>query len=53
MPRLQILHHKSYHPYNEKNKQKVREDEAKAAAEELAREQKRIDVVSILHFSSL
>ncbi|WWD09455.1 hypothetical protein V865_007579 [Kwoniella europaea PYCC6329] len=44
MPRLQILHHKSYHPYLEKNKQRVREDEARAAAEELAKEQKEIDV---------
>ncbi|WWD17854.1 hypothetical protein CI109_102298 [Kwoniella shandongensis] len=43
MPRLQILQHKSYHPYLEKNKQRVREDEARAAAEELAREQKRVD----------
>ncbi|WVW82349.1 hypothetical protein I302_104356 [Kwoniella bestiolae CBS 10118] len=43
MPRLQILHHKSYHPYLEKNKQRVREDEARAAAEELAKEQKSID----------
>ncbi|WRT64180.1 uncharacterized protein IL334_001109 [Kwoniella shivajii] len=43
MPRLQILHHKSYHPYLEKNKQRVREDEARAHAEELAEEQKEID----------
>ncbi|RXK36135.1 hypothetical protein M231_06626 [Tremella mesenterica] len=43
MPRLQILQHKSYHPYLEKNKQRVREDEAKAAAAELEQEQKRID----------
>jgi len=35
--------HKSYHPYLEKNKQRVREDEAKAAAEEEARERERID----------
>ncbi|RSH84162.1 uncharacterized protein EHS24_005667 [Apiotrichum porosum] len=45
MPRLQLLPHKSYHPYNEKNKQRVREDEAKARAEELEREQKAIDAV--------
>ncbi|WVF70495.1 hypothetical protein IAT40_005285 [Kwoniella sp. CBS 6097] len=43
MPRLQILHHKSYHPYLEKNKQRVREDEARAQAEELAKEQKQLD----------
>jgi hypothetical protein len=43
MPRLQILQHKSYHPYLEKNKQRVREDEARAAAEEAALEQSRID----------
>ncbi|OCF30379.1 hypothetical protein I316_07986 [Kwoniella heveanensis BCC8398] len=43
MPRLQILHHKSYHPYLEKNKQRVREDEARARAEELAKEQKQLD----------
>ncbi|KAK4683808.1 hypothetical protein P7C73_g6411, partial [Tremellales sp. Uapishka_1] len=43
MPRLQILQHKSYHPYLESNKQKVREDEAKARAEEAQQEQKRID----------
>ncbi|ORX36014.1 hypothetical protein BD324DRAFT_629861 [Kockovaella imperatae] len=43
MPRLQILQHKSYHPYLEKNKQRVREDEARAAAEELANEQRRVD----------
>ncbi|KAK8865955.1 hypothetical protein IAR55_001104 [Kwoniella newhampshirensis] len=43
MPRLQILQHKSYHPYLEKNKQRVREDEARARAEELAEEQKRVD----------
>ncbi|GFZ43570.1 hypothetical protein JCM24511_01290 [Saitozyma sp. JCM 24511] len=46
MPRLQILQHKSYHPYLEKNKQRVREDEARAAAEELQREQKRVDAES-------
>ncbi|WVN85401.1 uncharacterized protein L203_100547 [Cryptococcus depauperatus CBS 7841] len=43
MPRLQILQHKSYHPYLEKNKQRVREDEARAREEELAIEQKRIN----------
>ncbi|WWC58697.1 uncharacterized protein I303_101241 [Kwoniella dejecticola CBS 10117] len=43
MPRLQILHHKSYHPYLEKNKQRVRDDEARAKAEELAKEQLQID----------
>ncbi|KAL7424723.1 hypothetical protein Q5752_000407 [Cryptotrichosporon argae] len=43
MPRLQILQHKSYHPYNEKNKQRVREDEAKAQAEEEAKQQRAFD----------
>ncbi|WWC66294.1 uncharacterized protein I206_100195 [Kwoniella pini CBS 10737] len=43
MPRLQILHHKSYHPYLEKNKQRVREDEARARAEALAKEQLQVD----------
>jgi hypothetical protein len=37
--------HKSYHPYLEKNKQRVREDEAKAAEAELAKEQKRVEKV--------
>ena len=37
--------HKSYHPYLEKNKQRVREDEAKALAEETLHEQKRLDTV--------
>ncbi|WVQ85394.1 hypothetical protein IAT38_007559 [Cryptococcus sp. DSM 104549] len=53
MPRLQILQHKSYHPYNEKNKQRVREDEAKARVEELAREQKRIDTEAEARLSLL
>lgn len=43
--RLSHRRHKSYHPYLEKNKQRVREDEARAAAEELQREQKRVDAV--------
>ncbi|KIR37148.1 hypothetical protein I352_00460 [Cryptococcus deuterogattii MMRL2647] len=43
MPRLQILQHKSYHPYLEKNKERVRQDEARAREEELAQEQKRLD----------
>ncbi|ORY23222.1 hypothetical protein BCR39DRAFT_363326 [Naematelia encephala] len=43
MPRLQILQHKSYHPYLEKNKQRVREDEARAREEEEERERQRID----------
>ncbi|KAJ9095374.1 hypothetical protein QFC19_007618 [Naganishia cerealis] len=38
MPRLQILQHKSYHPYLESNKQRVRDDEAKAAALEAEEE---------------
>ncbi|KAJ9100626.1 hypothetical protein QFC21_003670 [Naganishia friedmannii] len=38
MPRLQILQHKSYHPYLETNKQRVRDDEAKAAALEAEEE---------------
>ena len=38
--------HKSYHPYLEKNKQRVREDEAKAAEAEMAKEQKRVEKVS-------
>jgi hypothetical protein len=37
--------HKSYHPYNEKNKARVREDEARAAEAELAKEQKRVEKV--------
>ncbi|OWZ62190.1 hypothetical protein AYX14_06202 [Cryptococcus neoformans] len=43
MPRLQILQHKSYHPYLEKNKERVRQDEARALEEEIAKEQKRLD----------
>ncbi|KAL0252526.1 hypothetical protein I308_101918 [Cryptococcus tetragattii IND107] len=43
MPRLQILQHKSYHPYLEKNKERVRQDEARAREEELAKEQQRLD----------
>ncbi|WVQ70881.1 hypothetical protein IAR50_000406 [Cryptococcus sp. DSM 104548] len=46
MPRLQILQHKSYHPYLEKNKQRVREDEARARAEEQEQEQNRVDAES-------
>ncbi|TXT11249.1 hypothetical protein VHUM_02000 [Vanrija humicola] len=53
MPRLQILHHKSYHPYNEKNKQRVREDEAKAAAEQLAREQRDMEIASEARLTEL
>ncbi|KAL1410636.1 hypothetical protein Q8F55_004653 [Vanrija albida] len=53
MPRLQILQHKSYHPYNEKNKQRVREDEAKAAAEQLAREQRDIEAASEARLTEL
>jgi hypothetical protein len=45
LPLLTRRRHKSYHPYLEKNKQRVREDEARAAAEELQREQKRVDAV--------
>ena len=48
----QIDSHKSYHPYLESNKQKVREDEAKARAEELAKEQKMIDNVGLVSFTS-
>lgn len=54
--RLSVLthrRHKSYHPYLEKNKQRVREDEARAAAEELQREQKRVDAVGPDHHESL
>ncbi|BEJ14333.1 hypothetical protein CspHIS471_0401000 [Cutaneotrichosporon sp. HIS471] len=46
MPRLQILQHKSYHPYSEKNKQRVRKDEAKARAEEDQRQQEAIEAAS-------
>ncbi|GMK58820.1 hypothetical protein CspeluHIS016_0602620 [Cutaneotrichosporon spelunceum] len=46
MPRLQILHHKSYHPYSEKNKQRVREDEAKARAEAEQQQQQAIEAAS-------
>lgn len=45
--------HKSYHPYLEKNKQRVREDEARAAAEELAREQARVDCESLNRLTEL
>ncbi|KIR55550.1 hypothetical protein I315_02139 [Cryptococcus gattii Ru294] len=48
MPRLQILQHKSYHPYLEKNKERVRQDEARAREEELAEEQKRLDNVGTI-----
>lgn len=37
--------HKSYHPYNEKNKQRVREDEARAQAEEEREQQIAIEAV--------
>jgi len=40
-----IWSHKSYHPYNEKNKARVREDESRAAEAELAKEQKRVEKV--------
>lgn len=50
---LTYLRHKSYHPYLEKNKQRVREDEAKAAAEELALEQKRIESSSSARLDAL
>ncbi|KLT42945.1 hypothetical protein CC85DRAFT_73048 [Cutaneotrichosporon oleaginosum] len=53
MPRLQILHHKSYHPYSEKNKQRVREDEAKARAEEELRQQETIEAESEARLSAL
>lgn len=45
MPRLQILQHKSYHPYLESNKQRVRDDEAKAAALEAEEERAALDEV--------
>ncbi|CED82586.1 CBF1-interacting co-repressor CIR, N-terminal domain [Phaffia rhodozyma] len=41
MPRLQILVHKSYHPYLEKNKQRVRDDERKEE-ERIRREEERV-----------
>lgn len=40
------LSHKSYHPYNEKNKARVREDEARARAEEERAQQVAIEAVS-------
>lgn len=40
------LSHKSYHPYNEKNKARVREDEARARAEEEKAQQRAIEAVS-------
>ncbi|GHJ87233.1 hypothetical protein NliqN6_3635 [Naganishia liquefaciens] len=43
MPRLQILQHKSYHPYLESNKQRVRDDEAKAAQLEQDDERRALD----------
>lgn len=43
MARLQILVHKSYHPYLEKNKQKVREDERKEE-DRLKREEERVQL---------
>jgi hypothetical protein len=45
MPRLQILQHKSYHPYLETNKQRVRDDEAKAAALEAEEERAALNEV--------
>ncbi|ODN84546.1 hypothetical protein L202_00476 [Cryptococcus amylolentus CBS 6039] len=53
MPRLQILQHKSYHPYLEKNKQRVREDEARAREEEQEREQHRVDAESQQRLTAL
>jgi hypothetical protein len=47
MPRLQILQHKSYHPYLESNKQRVRDDEAKAAALEAEEERTSLGLVSL------
>lgn len=37
--------HKSYHPYNEKNKARVREDEARAREEEERAERRAIEAV--------
>lgn len=50
MPRLQILQHKSYHPYLESNRQRVRDDEAKAAALEAQEERAALDQVSTTLF---
>lgn len=52
-PRADVYSHKSYHPYNEKNKQRVREDEAKAQAEEEERERQRIDKDSSARLDAL
>lgn len=41
------LSHKSYHPYNEKNKARVREDEARARAEEEKAQQRAIETVRL------
>lgn len=48
MPRLQILQHKSYHPYLESNKQRVRDDEARAARLEQEEERRALDQVQSL-----
>lgn len=53
MPRLQILQHKSYHPYLESNKQRVRDDEAKAAALEAEEERTALDQVRLPFFATL
>ena len=43
--RLNIARHKSYHPYLESNKQKVRDDEARARLDEELREQTSLEEV--------
>lgn len=41
------LRHKSYHPYLESNKQKVRDDEARARLDEELREQTTLEEVRL------
>lgn len=53
MPQLHILQHKSYHPYSEKNKQRVRTDEARAAAEAAEAERARLDDSNAARLASL
>ena len=52
MGKLNIAHHKSYHPYRRDNIERVRRDEAQAALEEAAKEGKVLLAVRPPLFSS-
>jgi hypothetical protein len=52
-PKLNILVHKSYHPYLEKNKDRVRKDEEKEQLRIEHEEQRSLQAVSPFSFPSL